>query len=133
MEMINDENILEKICYINDNEFYINYPHFKLFANTDTFNIITEHIINNISKILKTCESFIFHFDVKGISLKDIDKYYNYCVYLSIIMKEKFPDKLQKCYVYNSTELFKILYSGFSIFIDKKTRNKFQFIDTGIC
>ena len=27
-------------------------------------------------------------------------------------------------------ELFKILYSGFSIFIDKNTRNKFQFIDT---
>ena len=45
-------------------------------------------------------------------------------------MKEKFPDKLQKCYVYNSSELFKILYSGFSIFIDKNTRNKFQFIDT---
>ena len=107
MEMINEENILEKICYINDNECYINYPHFKLFANTDTFNIITDHIISTISKILETCKLFIFHFDVKGISLKDIDKYYNYCVYLSIIMKEKFPDKLQKCYVYNSTELFK--------------------------
>lgn len=127
---MNYENILEKICYANGNEIYFNYSYFKQIANTNTFDIITAHIINTISKILESRELFILHIDVKGINLKDIDKYYNYCVNATIIMSEKFPDKLQQCYVHNACELFKMLYSGFSIFLVKKTRDKFQFMDT---
>lgn len=131
---MNGENILDKICHTMNDEFYFNYSTFKQFANTtnafDPFEVVTDHMVRTLSKLLEKRELFVFHFDVKGLSVKDVDKYYNYCVRSSIIMSEKFPDKLQQCYVYNACELFKMLYSGFSLFLSKRTRDKFHFTDT---
>lgn len=122
------ENILDKICHRKEDELHLNYSYFKQFANTSTFDLLTDHIISTISKILETRELFIFHLDVKGLTCTDVDKYYKFCVSSTHVMGEKFPDKLQQCYVHNASELFKLLYLGFSCYLTKRTRSKFQII-----
>jgi hypothetical protein len=56
----------------------------------------------------------------------EIDKNKLFIQQMSSILKEKFPDKLNLCYIYDAPYLFKQIYSFLSLLIDKKTLGKIK-------
>lgn len=45
-----------------------------------------------------------------------------------IMMQQLFPNRLNKCFIYHSPNFFRIFYENISIFIDKQTQSKIEFI-----
>jgi len=72
-------------------------------------------------------EKFIVHLNVEKLTLLEIEKNRDFIMSMSSILKDKFPDKLDACIVYEVSFVFKQIYNILSIFIDKITLKKIQF------
>jgi hypothetical protein len=106
----------------------LNYTYFKYLATETTYNYIFMFITNNINTILLNNNNFILHVNMQKLSLGDIDKHQKFINNLSIVLKEKYPDKLLKCYIYNPPFMFKQMFNVISVFIDKETQEKIELV-----
>jgi hypothetical protein len=125
--------ILNRICHIytgrkNIDSLIINYKYFKYFANSGTYEIIIQHIINNIDTVLQKNESFIIHLNMKSLTISQLDKHRQIFCNVSSIFKERYPDTLGICYVYDAPFIFSGLYDIIGLFVDKITLNKIQIV-----
>ena len=118
------EFILNGLCTNKNNEIYLDYIFFKHFASVSTYSIILNIIINKINNILKSHNTFTVHANLKNLSISDVDKHKTFIGGLSSILKEKYPNKLHKCIIYNSPLIFSQIYGIISLFIDKETQTK---------
>ena len=66
---------------------------------------------------------------MKNLTITDIDKHTTFIQNLSGYLKDKYPQKLSKCYIYNAPFVFSQIYTIVSIFIDKETRKKIELIN----
>ena len=121
-------DILSKLCFINENNIVIDYIYFKYLATNTTYNYILMYITNNINNILSKNNEFIVHVNMKKILLTDIDKHKIFIQNFSSYLKENYPDKLSKCYIYNAPTIFKQILNIISVFIDKETLKKIELI-----
>jgi hypothetical protein len=121
-------DILSKLCFIIENNIIIDYIYFKYLATNTTYNYILMYITNNINNILLENNDFIVHVNMKKISLSDVDKHKLFIQNFSSCLKEKYPDKLSKCYIYNAPGVFKQILNIISIFIDKETQEKIELV-----
>jgi hypothetical protein len=118
------DEIFKNICYIENNYIIIDYVYIKHFATNDTYDLILEYILNNIDKILHYYNNFGVHVNTKFLTLSDIDKHRSFIIHMCRVFKDKYPDKLEKCNIYNAPHIFSHLYSIISMFIDKITQQK---------
>jgi ribosomal protein S17E len=65
---------------------------------------------------------------MKKISLSDIDKHKIFIQNISTYLKEKYPDKLLKCFIHNAPFVFKQIFNIISTFIDKETQKKIELV-----
>jgi hypothetical protein len=65
---------------------------------------------------------------MKKISLTDVDKHKLFIQNFSSYLKENYPDKLSKCYIYNAPVIFKQILNIISVFIDKETQTKIELV-----
>jgi hypothetical protein len=124
-----DENILEKICYCKNNEIFLDYPYFKKLTytlNKTMLDIVVTHFIKTIDLALSHSPLFITHLNIKSLSLTDVEKYYLFIKQSSESMKAKYPEKLDKCIIYNSSSIFKQIFTILTCFMEKRTQEKFQ-------
>lgn len=128
----NIDDIFNGFCNLNkDNEIIVDFRYFKLLKtqmNVET-DFMIQHIINIIKKALIKNKLFVMHVCLKSLSIADADKYYNFICKISEILKNAFPDKLEKCLIYNAPCIFSQLVSIFSAFVDKKTMGKLEMIN----
>jgi hypothetical protein len=122
------EDIFHNICYIKDNYVIINYIYIKHFANSETYDLILQFMLHNIDLILKKYSLFGVHVNTKLLSLSDIDKHYNFIKHMCRTFKDKYPNKLEKCYIYNTSNVFSHLFSIISLFLDKTTKSKLEIV-----
>jgi hypothetical protein len=118
------DSILHNLCNINDNAIIVDYTCFKLVANISTYDVIIMLICKNIDNILLTNDTVSIHINLKTLSVLDIDKHKQFIQHFACFMKEKYPNKLAKCYVYNAPFVFAQLLNVLSLFIDKETQSK---------
>jgi len=123
------DDILKGLCYIKENCIILNYIYFKNIANDETYNYILNYITNNIDNVLNTNNYFIVHVNMKNLTMNDINKHKNFIQVMSSILKEKYPEKLLKCYVYNAPFIFAKIFNIVSIFIDKDTQKKIELVN----
>jgi hypothetical protein len=116
--------ILDKLCSEKRNFIVIEYPYFKFVATAETYDTIVSLICNHIENILKNNNTFSVYLNLKMLTLADIDKHKNFIQYLSTFLKEKYPQKMDKCYIYNAPFVFSQLFHIISMFIDKETQGK---------
>jgi len=117
--------ILNSISSINLNVIVIDYRYFKLFATNDTsYQVVINHIKNNLNEILTTYPTFTVHACMKSLSITDAEKHRNFIYDVSKTFKEEYPDKLQECFIYNAPFIFSRVYDIIRIFIDKPTQKK---------
>jgi hypothetical protein len=112
-----NSNELGTICIILNN----------FEKNENNNNKIIAHIIKICTNALLLSQkngndSFNVEIDASNISLKQLDK--KLAKNLAITLQQLFPDKLNKCIIYNTPTFFYHFYDIIKIFIDKKTRNK---------
>jgi hypothetical protein len=121
-------DIFENFIQIDNNHITIHYIYFKHFASNSTYDFLTSLITNKIDLIIDKYDNFIVHFNVKSFTLIEMDKHKTYIYSISNYFKDKYPNKLEKCYIYNSSFLINQLYNIVSSFIDKDTMKKIEFI-----
>lgn len=134
---INDNDLINNFiynfnsfCYIeNENNIILKYSFLKSILTEDSYNIINEKVINTINSVLLDYDVFNVKLFIKTMSLIDVEKHIGFIYSISSILKEKFPNKLGKCFIYESPYLFTKIYSIISLFVDKKTLEKIVFFD----
>ena len=124
----NLNDILSKLCLVNKNTVLINYIYFKYLATETIYNFILTYITNNIDNILSTNNEFIVHVNMQKLSIGDIDKHKLFITNLSLVLKDRYPNKLLKCYIYKAPFMFKQIFNMISVFIDKETQEKIELV-----
>ena len=125
----NWNDIFKGLCCIKENNIVLNYIYFKYIANDETYSYIMNHITNNIDQILQTNNEFSVHVNMKSLTIVDIDKHKEFIQQISLFLKDNYPNKLEKCYVYNAPFMFSNLFNIVSIFIDKETQKKIELVN----
>ena len=89
-------------------------------------------MIHIIEHSLQLSSQIVVDMDLTGITLIDIDKYKYFIQEASVILKHRFPDILNACYIKNAPFIFSQLIRVFGLFIDKKTQKKMILVDDEI-
>ena len=124
----NWDEMLNSLCYINDDAIVLDYTYFKYFAVKETYSIILNYIITQIDHLLSVNNYFVVNVNMKNLTISDIDKHKTFIQNISTICKNKYPNKLLKCYIYNAPFVFSQIYNIVSMFIDKVTQQKIELI-----
>lgn len=123
------DEILKGLCTIKGNKVILNYIYFRHIAKNETYSYIINYITNNIDQVLLNNNDFIVHVNMKNLNIIDIDKHKSFIQNISGFLKEKYPQKLGKCYVYNAPFVFSQIYNIVSLFIDKDTQKKIELVN----
>jgi hypothetical protein len=123
-------DILANLCCIKENTIILDFIYFKHFAHNNTYDMILNYIITNINNILLQYSDFDVHVNLKNLTIIDIDKHKLFIQNISSLLKDKYPQKLSKCYVYNAPFVFAQFLNIVSIFIDKDTLRKIQLVSS---
>jgi hypothetical protein len=119
---------MDGLCRIKDNVIVLDNIYFKAFGAKETYNIILSHIINNIDSVLSTQEGFTVHINMKHLTIGDVDKHLKFIQHISGLFKEKYPNKLTKCFIHNAPFVFAKILNIVSLFIDKETQKKIELV-----
>jgi dihydrofolate reductase len=120
--------LLNNFCNIKlNNEIVLNYKYFKIIHTFIDKNYILNYIIRIIENVLVKHETFIIHANIEKLTLLEIEKNRDFVQNMSNVLKDKFPDKLDICFIYEGSFIFKQIYNLLSHFIDKKTLKKINF------
>jgi hypothetical protein len=124
---------LSKFCYIeSENNIIIDHYYFRQYMknNPDYLESLNtlNHIISQIEKVLINYSTFNVHLKIKSLTLIEIDRHKDLITMMSIMLKQKFPDKLNSCLIYEAPFIFSSLFTLISSFIDKETQKKIHLI-----
>jgi hypothetical protein len=118
------QEILEGLVYIKDNNMIIEPKYLKYFGSVHTYDIIVNYIDHNMSSLTCKYDRINMHINLQSISIVDFEKHVHFCKYLTAIFSEKYPERLNKWYIYNVSLIFEAIFSAVKHFIDKVTLNK---------
>jgi hypothetical protein len=127
--LYNHHEIINNICYIEENNLILQYAFFKKFGNKNNYEIITNHIINNINIILQKYDLINVHFSLFKMDLLDLEKHYDFLLCICKLMQYTYPDKLNKFNIYQPPFIYSKIYSIISTFIEKTTRSRIKLVE----
>jgi hypothetical protein len=122
------EEILNNFCCVKNDTVFIEYVYFKYLSSNDTYNLITQHLINILDNVLLKNKLFTIHINMNSLTLNEINTHRKFICVVSTLFKNKYPNKLAKCFIHNAPKVFSKIYSIISLFIDEETQLKIQLI-----
>jgi hypothetical protein len=133
-EAIKIAELLHTFCYIssNENDITLNCKSLKLINKQLSVDFLIEHIIKNIDMVLTKYDVFKFHINVKSISILDVDKNKEFIKKASIVLKEKYPYRLDICYIYDAPSMFTNIFKLIFAFVDKETQKKIKIVEPSL-
>jgi len=126
--LYNNQQIMNNICYIDENNLIIQYSFFKKIGNKNNYHEITDLIIKNINSILIKYDLIDVHFSLHKMDLLDLEKHYDFLINICKLMQHTYPDKLNKFNIYQAPYIYSKIYSIISTFIDKTTRSRIKLV-----
>jgi hypothetical protein len=124
------KSILNNMCYIKEkNIINLDYKFFKNIACDKSYHFIIKKITEIFNKVLETNDLLVVHINMNCLTLIELDKHYKFTNEVIELLKTTYPNKLDKCYIYNTPFIFSQLYNLVSILLDKKTLNKIKILD----
>jgi hypothetical protein len=120
------QDLLNYFCIVEDNNLILNYYYFKYLANSQTYDIFTNLIVGYIDNILQNYEKFNVHVSIHKLSVMEIHKHINFIRNMSDLLKTRYQDKMEKCSIYNASNLFSQIYELIVPFIDPDTQKKIK-------
>jgi glycyl-tRNA synthetase alpha subunit len=122
------EELLNHFCQVKENDILINYYYFKYLGTLKTYNIFTNLVIKHIDDILKNYEQFNIHVSINKLSVMEIHKHLSYIRNVADLLKNKYQNKMKKCCIYNSSNLFSQIYEIIVPLIDIDTQQKIELV-----
>jgi glycyl-tRNA synthetase alpha subunit len=122
------KELLNYYCKIEENDIIINYYYFKYLANSQTYDIFTNLMIGYIDSILQSFDKFNVHISIHKLSVMEIHKHIGYIRIMTDLLKTRYQDKMNKCLIYNSSNLFSQIYEIILPFIDPDTQQKIELV-----
>jgi len=122
-------DILKRMCYVMNGEFYFDYRYFKPIGSPEIYQELLTYIVNEMRVLEPHVEKFTCHVCLKGLSIKELDKHSQYIKLISQTLDNTFPNKLSKCYIYNVSSIFTYLFKILGYFVDKATLSKVTLVD----
>jgi len=119
-----NDYILNNLCYINGQTLVLDYDYFQHFAKLDNYDMIINDIIEKIDIILSMHNTFVVYGNLNNLSLFEVFKHLYYIEKFSKILVDKYPYRLNKCYLCNAPGIFPLLLSIIKSFIDDGTDEK---------
>ena len=131
-EALKIAELLHNFCYVssNENDITLNFKSLKLINKQLSNDFLLEHLIKNIDLVLTKYSVFRFHINVKSISILDVDKNKDFIQKASIVLKEKYPYKLDTCYIYDAPSMFNNIFKLIFAFVDKETQKKIKIVES---
>jgi len=124
---VNLQELLHDFCHIEkNNEIIIIHDYFKKIKHYTSENNILNYLIYVIDTVLKRHETFVANIFIENLTLLEIDKNKTFIQSMCYILRERFPDKLEVCYIHNAPYIFTQLYSFLKLIVDKKTLEKIK-------
>lgn len=121
--------ILDGYVRINDNGLVLEPKYLKHFACHQTYDLIVNYMDQLIAKLLiNSCDTFNMYINFQSLSIIDLEKHINFSKYIAAFFSSKYPDKLQKCYLYKTPLVFDTIFKMLKGFIDKVTLSKIQLV-----
>lgn len=122
------QEVLEGYAHIKDDAIVMDLKYSKYYANQYTYDIMTNYIDNLVSQLTNKFSVFNVYINIQSLSLTDIDKHNAYFKYIALFLSDKYPDRLNKCYIYNASAIFETVLNIMNRFIDKETQDKLHVI-----
>uniref|UniRef100_A0A6C0F5D5 CRAL-TRIO domain-containing protein n=1 Tax=viral metagenome TaxID=1070528 RepID=A0A6C0F5D5_9ZZZZ len=128
VQVTND--LLESFCHItNTNKIILDYRIFKYIARPSTYDVLIKHISSKINLLLKSNPTFSVHICTKLLTISGADKHILFIYKLTESLNSSYPDKLEKCYIYDAPFIFQKIIGMLSLIIDKKTLSKITIVN----
>lgn len=130
-EAIKLAELLHNFCYIssNENDITLNFKSLKLINKQLSNDFLLEQLMTNIDLVLTKYNVFKFHINVKSISILDVDKNKEFIKKASIVLKERYPLRLDVCYIYDAPSMFTNIFKLIFAFVDKETQKKIKIVE----
>jgi len=122
------KEILNGIGHIKNDCIIIEFKFFKYFCVPVTHNLITSHMDQITNEIVSKYNNFNVHLNLQSFSIADADKHGTYIRSIASFFADKYPEKLNKCYIYNASFFFETILKIINTFIDKDTLKKIVLI-----
>jgi len=124
------DSLLSNFCRITaEEQIVIDYRIFKYIAKTNTYDMLIDHIINTIDYALTLKPVFTIHIYAKLLTIAAADNHVSFVYKLTDILNKKYPEKLNKCYIYEAPYIFQQILLMLSMFVDKRTIAKINVIE----
>jgi hypothetical protein len=121
--------VLKNLCFSLDNKnIVLDFRYFKFLSSSENYDLIISFIVSVIQNVLKNKETVILHVNMDTITLLHVEKHFGFIKNFSQILNNKFPDRLNVCYIYNASFVFSKILGIVSIFIDKTTQQKIKLV-----
>jgi hypothetical protein len=85
-------------------------------------------MIGYIDSILQSFDKFNVHISIHKLSVMEIHKHIGYIRIMTDLLKTRYQDKMNKCLIYNSSNLFSQIYEIILPFIDPDTQQKIELV-----
>ena len=118
------KEILNGIGHIKNDCIIIEFKFFKYFNMPVTHDLITSHMDQVTSEVVSKYNKFNVHLNLQSFSIADADKHSNYIRSIAGFFAEKYPERLNICYIYNASFVFETIFKIINTFIDKDTLKK---------
>jgi len=121
--------VLTNLCFSIDNKnIVLDFRYFKFLSSYENYDLIISFIVSVIHNVLKNTDTVIFHVNMDSINLLQVEKHFGFIKNFSQILNNKFPDRLNICYIYNASFVFSKIINIVGVFIDKTTQQKIKLV-----
>ena len=122
--------LLWQTAYIpQNNQIYIDYTAFKLYANSNNYSVILNHVLYLVNKSITEFNGFEFHINLQGLTVTAIERYkdaiFLFCNQL-LSSTSNYSNKIENICFYYSPSIVDGCARVFTPLIDIKIREKIQ-------
>ena len=128
-QQLDIQTLLNNTIYIipNTNILFVDYPVFKLYANSQNYNVIIQRIIDKTSEIIAIYGNYELHLMLKSFSIsaaerhKDVVRnYYQTCANANT----DFANLINRLCIYHTPNVMENIITMFSAFLDPAVKRK---------
>jgi len=126
---LNDVSLLMKqFSSVKGDTVYIDYIYFKLFANKQTYPILLQAITSSFDRVLKRFPVFNLRLNMNAITFSQVNLHRSFIFFISNFLKQRYPQKLNRCFVSNAPKVFLRVHRIISFFVDPDTLEKIHIL-----
>jgi len=124
------QDVLDKLCNVNNDGVFINYAIFKLVATPTTYDSILAHVVHSIKKATLIHPTTTVRIYMKTLTIGDLDKHKTFITDAIQTCNTELADTLKICHCYKTPFVFAQIYNIISTVIDKETRQKIHVVNS---